>query len=173
MDEKAMTEHVMLLNRLQKGLRSNLKNVLSLDQYVNITEANFDLNIKNFLWNLSSDNKTHLYINQDIIEWCGYDLNIDDFINILNINDAKYIKTNFIENNVKILNSNFCLTKDNDHIIMEIDEFKKFTMSMNTLKGNSVNIYYLRLKDMLIEYNTYVAEFKKRSKVLKKYKYIN
>jgi hypothetical protein len=160
-----MEQHIQFLNRIQTGLRSNLNNMLSLDDYVITSDIDFDLNIKNFIQNIFDENKSKLYINNDIIQWCGYDLNINDFLNIFNIYNIKYIKTDTIDyQNVKILNSHQCLTNDNKHVILGLDEFKNFIMSMDTLKGNRIRLYYFSLKDILLEYNAYVNAFKTRAK---------
>lgn len=153
--------------RIKMALRSNLNQLYNFDNYISITNIDFNLDIKNFFESLTKD---YLYINNNIIKWCDYD-NINTFVELLNLFKYNYYELDNLNNNIQIIGNDNLLTYNNKYLCMDINEFKNFTMNMDTYKGNIVRLYFYNLRLVTEEYSAYVIEFNNRQKKLKKNKY--
>jgi MSV199 domain len=80
-----------------------------------------------YIGDILKNMNSKIFINDDIIKWCGYD---------------KMILRGFMMQ-LKINNIPFEYTESDNLLIVEPRDFKKYLMTLDTELGNQVREYYL------------------------------
>ncbi len=175
-----MSESKEIIKHKDEMLRNSdlqIKDLLTITEFINETKYNIDSFIIDKFWNNMS-NDMDIYIDESIIKWMGY-------VGEIKKSKYKFIKLleNFIENvDYQILSNknyeNFLGplkgTRNNiypkinrgngknntKHILLKPDTFREIMMMLRTKKANDIRKYYLSLEKLIKLYSKYQTEYK-------------
>jgi MSV199 domain-containing protein/C2H2 type zinc finger protein len=153
------------------------KPCLMIKEFLNI--LNYNYNEEYFLkfWKYIKNNKTWIYIDNDILNWIGYTSkelkeNKRNYINLLKENfnennDFKHLNIKeFLEYSLVVLSplENIEINTHNKtkYVIITPTCFKQSLMMMRTKKANETKKYYIELEKIFIMYIQYQNNYQKK-----------
>lgn len=150
------------------NLYSKYGKIIDISEYIN--ERNYDLDNYAYIkfWK-NIDNRLPLLIDDDLIEWIGYDFNDakrmrQNFIELLDTNNILYDSYKYNElieyieenpNNSIAIPEKVKNIQKRKFIIMTVRNFKRALMMCNTARGKIARDYYIFLEEIYYEYNDF------------------